>query len=50
MADFMVVPDTDHGFFRNADFKESFGKWGKPGNEFNPEILKIMKDWIGKQS
>jgi uncharacterized protein len=46
MAEYKVVPASDHGFYKTADFKESFAKWGKPGNEFNPEIIKMMKDWI----
>ncbi|MBC8066013.1 MAG: alpha/beta fold hydrolase [Chlorobia bacterium] len=46
MALYKVVDDSDHGFNRTNDFKDSFAKWGKPGNEFNPEIIKVMKEWI----
>lgn len=48
MAQYVVVQDSDHGFYKSTTFKDSFAKWGKPGNEFNPEIIRVMKDWIAK--
>lgn len=48
MAKYVVVPDSDHGFYKTNDFQDSYNKWGKPGSEFNPEIIKIMKAWIAK--
>jgi pimeloyl-ACP methyl ester carboxylesterase len=46
MAEYKVVPVSDHGFNTARDFKDSHTKWGKPGNEFNPTIIQMMKDWI----
>ena len=46
MAEYKVVPDSDHGFTKASDFQDSFAKWGRPGNEFNPTIIDMMKDWI----
>lgn len=46
MAEYKVVPVSDHGFNKTTDFRDSFIKWGKPGNEFNPTIIQMMKDWI----
>jgi pimeloyl-ACP methyl ester carboxylesterase len=46
LAEFQVVPNSDHGFYNTASFQDSFDKWGKPGSQFNPEIISIMKKWI----
>lgn len=46
MAEYKVVPQSDHGFYKSTDFKDSFSRWGKPGNEVNLAIIGIMKDWI----
>lgn len=48
MAEYVVVTDSDHGFAKADDFKDSYAKFGKPGSEFNPEIIRVMKSWIGK--
>ena len=46
MAQYRVVPQIDHGFYKTTSMADSFAKWGKPGNEFNPEIIRVIKDWI----
>lgn len=46
MAEYKVVPDSDHGFSKTDDFQDSFAKWGRPGSEFNPVIIQMMKDWV----
>lgn len=45
-ATFIRVKDSDHGFTKTSSFKDSMAKWGKPGGEFNPEVIKVCKDWI----
>lgn len=47
-AEFVAVPNSDHGFFNNATFKDSISKWGRPGNTFNPNILEILGGWLKK--
>ncbi len=47
-AEYVVVPQSDHGFYKTKNFPDSYAKWGKPGNEFNPAIIQVMKDWVKK--
>jgi pimeloyl-ACP methyl ester carboxylesterase len=47
-AKFMKVKDSDHGFTKTTSFQDSMQKTGKPGNEFNPETLRVMKEWIAE--
>jgi pimeloyl-ACP methyl ester carboxylesterase len=44
-GEFMALDGIDHGFYRAADQKESFEKWGRPGAEFNPEIIAALREW-----
>ncbi len=44
-GEFRALDGIDHGFYRAADRKESFAKWGKPGEEFNPEIVAVLREW-----
>lgn len=47
-AEYHMVPGSDHAFRKTTSFADSLDKWvGKP-TEFNPAILGIMKDWIGR--
>ena len=46
---FTLVPGSDHGFSKCTSMQDSFSRFGKPGNEFNPDIVKIIKDWIASQ-
>ncbi|MBX3120475.1 MAG: alpha/beta fold hydrolase [Fimbriimonadaceae bacterium] len=43
---FILVKNSDHGFFQTSSTKDSFAKWGRPGNVFNPEGLNHLKSWI----
>ncbi len=45
-ASYVVVKESDHGFAKTSSMADSLAKWGKPGTEFNPEIIRIMKEWI----
>ena len=47
-GEYQTVPGSDHAFRKTTSFADSLDKWvGKP-TEFNPAILGIMKEWIGK--
>jgi len=43
---FMKVKESDHGFAKTTSMQDSLAKWGKPDAEFNPEIIRVMKEWI----
>lgn len=43
---YVKVPQSDHGFFKTTSFQDSAAKWGRPGSEFNPNILDIVLDWL----
>lgn len=45
-AVFKVVPASDHLFLKCTSMQDSFDRFGKPGAEFNPAIIDVMKDWI----
>lgn len=47
-AEYKVVPASDHGFSKSTSMKDSFDRFGKPGAEFNPVIITMMKEWIAK--
>lgn len=47
-AEFVIVPGSDHGFAKCTSMQDSFSRFGRTGNEFNPEIVKIIKDWIAR--
>jgi hypothetical protein len=44
-ATFMKVKESDHGFARTTSFQNSMATLGKP-TEFNPETIRVMKEWI----
>jgi hypothetical protein len=46
MAEFKVVPQSDHIFVKSTSMKDSFDHWGKPGTQPNPAIVGIIKEWI----
>ncbi|MBX7133162.1 MAG: alpha/beta fold hydrolase [Fimbriimonadaceae bacterium] len=43
---FVKVPQSDHGFFKTTSFADSAAKWGRPGSEFNPNIIDILLGWL----
>lgn len=45
-ATFQKVKESDHGFSKTTSFQDSIAKWGKPGSEFNPEVIRVCKEWI----
>ena len=45
-AEFKVVPQSDHIFSKCVGWQDSFDRFAKPGSEFNPEIVKVLRDWI----
>lgn len=45
-AEFQVLPEMDHLFSKCTSMQDSFGKFGKPGAEFNPEIVRVVKNWV----
>ncbi len=47
-AEFKIVPNSDHLFNKCTSMQDSFNRFGKPGSEFNPEVVRIMKDWIAQ--
>ncbi|HVL38619.1 MAG TPA: alpha/beta fold hydrolase [Fimbriimonadaceae bacterium] len=46
-AQYIVVPDSDHGFFKTSSMADSFRRWG-PGQpkEFNPVIIELLEKWV----
>lgn len=47
-AEFVIVKESDHGFFKTTSAADSHRKWGQPGSEFNPEVLRLLKEWFNK--
>jgi hypothetical protein len=45
-AEFRVIPSADHIFSKFSSMKEGYEKFVKPGNEFNMEVVRTVKDWI----
>jgi hypothetical protein len=47
-AEFMLVPQSDHGFLKTNSMQESKQKWGRGGAPFNPNIIEILRTWFKK--
>ncbi|MEZ0325676.1 MAG: alpha/beta fold hydrolase [Fimbriimonas sp.] len=45
-AVFMKVKESDHGFSKTTSMQDSMAKTGRPGAEFNPEVIRVLKEWI----
>jgi pimeloyl-ACP methyl ester carboxylesterase len=45
---FVLVESSDHGFFRSTSVKDSFTRYGRPGSEFNPRVIELLKQWIAE--
>lgn len=45
-AEFKVVSQSDHIFSKCTGWQDSFDRFAKPGSEFNPEVVKTMREWI----
>lgn len=44
-AQFVEIPNSDHGFRNVASPKESFDFWTKGGKDFNPAICDVLIKW-----
>lgn len=45
-ATFQRVKESDHGFSKTTSFEDSLKKWGQPGVEFSPEVVRVVREWI----
>lgn len=45
-ATFQRVKESDHGFSKTTSFEDSLKKFGQPGAEFNPEVVRVVREWI----
>lgn len=45
-AEFQKVKASDHFFNVTTSMRDSLARFGKPGTVFNPEIVRVMKEWI----
>jgi len=46
-GEFVVVPQSDHGFTRTTSLLDSMQRWGR-GGEFNPATVDILTRWLEK--
>jgi pimeloyl-ACP methyl ester carboxylesterase len=49
-AEFVIVRESDHGFYKTTSAADSHRKWGQPGSEFNPEVVRLLREWFNKVS
>jgi alpha-beta hydrolase superfamily lysophospholipase len=49
-ATYTLLQRSDHAFANVADRAESFKAWGKPGTQFNPNVLQAVSAWIAPLS
>jgi uncharacterized protein len=45
-AQYIKIPNSDHGFNTTSSQLDSMMKWGRPGAVFNPNIIDILKKWL----
>lgn len=43
---YVLVPQSDHGFFKTTSIEDSFRKWPQPGKEFNPVVIDMLVKWV----
>lgn len=43
-AKYVRLTESDHGFKRTTSMRDSFQRWGQPG-EFNPNVVEALKAW-----
>lgn len=48
-ATFQRVKESDHGFAKTTSMEDSLKKFGQPGAEFNPEVVRVVREWIVRQ-
>lgn len=47
-AEYIRVPDSDHGFSQTTSPLDSLQNWGRGGRPFNPAIIDILGKWFEK--
>lgn len=45
-ARYTLVKESDHAFRKTTSMKHSFETWGRPGPEFNPEVVTVLMAWV----
>ena len=46
---YIPLENSDHGFRKTSSLEDSFKRWRSPPSEdFNPQIITTLKDWIEK--
>jgi pimeloyl-ACP methyl ester carboxylesterase len=45
-AQYVKVPNSDHGFFNTSSPLDSMEKWGRGGTPFNSNIVDILSKWL----
>jgi pimeloyl-ACP methyl ester carboxylesterase len=45
---YIPLENSDHRFRKTSSMEDSFKRWLSPGEEFNPQIITTLKDWIEK--
>jgi pimeloyl-ACP methyl ester carboxylesterase len=47
-ATYREVAGSDHIFSKTTSMADSLKTFGQPSNVFNPEVIKVMKEWIAE--
>lgn len=47
-AEYIQVPESDHGFSKTCSPRDSLENWGKGGRPFNPNIIDLLGKWLEK--
>lgn len=47
-AEYIRVPESDHGFSKTSSQLDSLQHWGRGGRDFNPKIIEVLDKWFEK--
>jgi hypothetical protein len=47
-AEYVALPNTDHGFADQPTPAQSQTQWGQPGSRFNPAVLDAVQGWLAR--